>query len=174
MQRPHSVLITGGCRSGKSRYAIARWSQAAGQKIFLATAEAKDQEMAQRIRRHRDERGAQWTTLEEPEQPGRIFSRNASKASVILLDCLTLWVANLMMRNHSDESILSEASHLLAAIRPAPCITAVVTNEVGLGMVPHNELALRFCSLAGKINQRFAAGMDEVVLLVAGVPVVLK
>lgn len=168
------LLITGGCRSGKSQYVLNRFKIFSGKKSLLATAEALDEEMSERIVRHRVERSKDWTTIEEPLELSPIFEKEMSQDNLIVLDCLTLWVTNLMMKGHSEQSIFQKADQLIATIAQCPGTVAVVTNEVGSGIVPDNEMSRQFRDLAGHINQRFAVAFDEVVMLVSGLPVTVK
>ncbi len=170
----HTLLVTGGCRSGKSRYVLSRFQNFSGGKILLATGEALDEEMQERIEQHKQERDDTWRTIEEPVQPATVFRQQASVSDLIILDCLTLWISNLLMREHSPESILEQADDLIRAIKDSGCITAVVTNEVGSGIVPDNALSRTFRDLAGNINQRFARAFDEVVMMVSGVGLSVK
>ena len=171
---PTRFLVTGACRSGKSRYALDRFAQTGGQKYYLATAEAGDQEMSARILQHQKERGASWTTLEEPVDLLPLVESRISEASVLLLDCLTLWISNLMHRRLKEEDIYQRAGDLAGLLASAPCSVAVVTNEVGWGVVPDNPLGRAFRDLAGRINQQFANCFDEVILMVSGLPVHVK
>lgn len=168
------LLITGGCRSGKSQYVLNRFKDFSGKKSLLATAEALDEEMDERIARHKEERGKDWATLEEPIELSPVFEKTNSVGELIVLDCITLWVSNLMMKGHSEQSIFEKADQLISSIARYPGTVAVVTNEVGSGIVPDNEMSRQFRDLAGHINQRFAAAFDEVVMLVSGLPVTVK
>lgn len=169
-----TILVTGGCRSGKSRYALKTASAIPGRRIYLATAEALDEEMKERIRKHRDERDPSWQTIEEPLEPWSVIEREGDSASVILLDCLTLWVSNALMRDQSAESILAEAKRIISASLRARATVILVTNEVGAGIVPENRLARDFRDIVGEVNQSIAGEFDEVVQVVSGIPVALK
>jgi len=166
------ILVTGGARSGKSRVALERLRALAPEPpwTFLATAEALDEEMGTRIRRHQAERGPEWHTVEAPRDPARHFGTNVR---AILLDCLTLWLSNRLLDGASDEEILGETDQLIAAAR-AVSVVVMVTNEVGAGLVPETPLGRRFRDLAGWVNQRVAAAADEVVLCACGLPLRLK
>jgi adenosylcobinamide kinase/adenosylcobinamide-phosphate guanylyltransferase len=164
------VFVSGGARSGKTRYALARAESWPGSLLYIATAEIRDEEMRRRIERHRAERGARWETAETPLDPAGAVDGAAGRGAV-LLDCLTLWTSNLLERHGEDDgAILAAADHLAAALRHAPAPVVVVTNEVGWGIVPENALARRFRDLAGSVNQRVAAAADEAVLVVSGLP----
>lgn len=161
------TLVLGGARAGKSGYALALL----GGGLFIATAEAGDAEMAERIAAHRAERGASWTTIEEALDLADVLRRHAEDSRPMLVDCLTLWLSNLM---HRDRDIDHATTALLAALDERRGETVLVTNEVGLGIVPDNALARRFRDAQGTLNRRIAARADRVVLMVAGLPLVLK
>jgi adenosylcobinamide kinase/adenosylcobinamide-phosphate guanylyltransferase len=169
----HLVLVTGGARSGKSRFAESRVAELApgGPWLYVATAEALDDEMRDRIARHRIRRGGSWRTVEAPRDPAAGLAASEPAA---LIDCLTLLVTNLLLDGLPDDEILARVVALADACRAAPMPVVVVTNEVGLGIVPENALARRFRDLAGWANQALAAKADEVVLTAAGLPLRLK
>jgi adenosylcobinamide kinase/adenosylcobinamide-phosphate guanylyltransferase len=164
-------LVLGGARSGKSTYAEALVERQAGDCLYIATAEAGDAEMAERIRLHRARRGPRWTTIEAPVDIAGALLRAAPSYGAILVDCLTLWLANLMSAGRQPED---EATGLVAALRATAMPVVLVANEVGLGIVPDNALARSFRDHAGRLNQRIAAMADSVVLMVAGLPMVVK
>jgi len=168
------VLLLGGVRSGKSRYAqeIATHGQHVA---FLATAEAGDDEMRLRIDRHRRERPDAWTTFEVPVALEDALRRCGGKFDTILIDCLTVWTANLMEHYGQDpDLVLAHADRLATFLRRFTGTAILVSNEVGSGIVPDNELARNYRDLLGGINQRTAAAADEVILIVAGCPLVIK
>jgi adenosyl cobinamide kinase/adenosyl cobinamide phosphate guanylyltransferase len=168
------ILVTGGCRSGKSRHAQ-QWAERRSlRRMFLATARVTDEEMAERIRRHQEVRGEGWTTVEEPLLVPEAVLEHGRGAPVILIDCITLWVSNLLMEGLSDKEILRRVNDLIQILARRECSLAMVTNEVGWGVVPENHLGRRFRDLAGFINQHLAASADRVVLMAAGLPLVLK
>ena len=168
-----SLFVLGGARSGKSRYAQARAEAVGGNPVFVATAEAFDDEMRDRIARHRADRDARWTTVEAPRDlPAAIDALNA-KDTVVLVDCLTLWVSNLLLAD-ADADIAFAGRQLCDAIARFEGTLIVVANEVGLGIVPDNALARAFRDAAGQLNQSIAAIAQEVVLLAAGLPLTLK
>jgi len=171
MNGTHNLLILGGARSGKSRYAQARAEALAGDLVFIATARAFDDEMTDRIVRHRLDRGPRWRTVEAPIDLSDAVTAEARPGNVLLVDCLTLWASNLML---AERDHLAEVDHLIAALRAARAPVIVVTNEVGLGIVPDNALARAFRDVAGTINQVVAAAVDEACFLVAGLPMRLK
>ena len=168
---PGLIYVTGGARSGKSRFAEGLASRAGEPVTYLATAQAFDAEMTERIGRHRQDRPADWHTLEEPLELAAVL---AGLEGAVLLDCLSLWVSNLMLRGDPDELILQATDALIEAqaVRHNPLIA--VSNEVGFGIVPDNALARRYRDALGWVNQRFAAASDEAWLLVSGLPVQLK
>ena len=167
-----SLFILGGARSGKSRHAVARQS-AHRSVVFIATAQAGDDDMAARIARHRAERPSHWTTIEEPfEVPARLAALRRIDSAVI--DCVTIWIANRMLRGDSEASIFASVDELVAAVRLAPFDVTIISNEVGEGVHPETVAGLRFRDLLGIVNQRLAAACDGAVLMVAGLPLTLK
>jgi adenosylcobinamide kinase/adenosylcobinamide-phosphate guanylyltransferase len=169
---PTLIYVTGGARSGKSSFAERRAGELGGEQVtYLATAQAFDAEMQDRIGRHRADRPDSWRTLEEPLSLTPLV---AGVRGVILLDCLSLWVSNLTLRGDSEDDILQAAAELIAVQgrRGGPLVA--VSNEVGLGIVPDNALARRYRDTLGRVNQAFAAASDEAWLLVSGLPVRLK
>jgi adenosylcobinamide kinase/adenosylcobinamide-phosphate guanylyltransferase len=173
---PHLTLVLGGARSGKSRHAEALIEGHATTAVYLATAEARDSEMAERIERHRARRAAaqsaiRWRTVEEPLALARCLIGSASPDCPILVDCLTLWLSNLML---AGRDVVAETAGLVAAIPALAGPVVLVTNEVGLGIVPDTALARTFRDHAGLLNQSIAAAADHVVFLAAGLPLVLK
>lgn len=169
------ILITGGCRSGKSAHALELARQHVGkERFFLATCVPEDDEMQERVARHQQERGQGFTTVECPVHLDQVIDRVGQGASVVLVDCLTLWTSNLMAQNSSLESVEAHVESLGAAIDKAPCSILLVTNEVGCGIVPENRLAREFRDLVGMVNRRLATRADTVVWMVAGIPVIIK
>lgn len=161
------TLLVGGARSGKSARALRLASEWDGQVVFVATAEGRDAEMAARIARHRLERPASWRTVEAPLELVRAFDSIPARAFVIL-DCLTLWVANALEAGWSDEDVERAAAAVatIAAGREQP--TVVVTNEVGLGLVPETELGRAYRDLLGRVNAVFAAEAEQAYFMIAG------
>nr|VFK18804.1 MAG: adenosylcobinamide kinase /adenosylcobinamide-phosphate guanylyltransferase [Candidatus Kentron sp. LPFa] len=184
------TLITGGCRSGKSRYARRVAEDRGGKRLFIATAPILDDEMRHRVARHRAERHKQgWDTWEEQydladrlrqlDPRSAPASKGGSRYDVVLCDCLTLWVNNLLFASKDDASLEEDemavrAFDLCAAARAIPAPVFLVTNEVGLGIVPADKISRRFRDLAGRCNQEVAAVADSVILMVSGLPVPLK
>lgn len=177
MSSPHAgklpplTLVLGGARSGKSRYAERLVEGAAAAGIYCATAEANDDEMAARIAAHRARRGMFWHTVEAPRAVAGIIAAEATPERPLLIDCLTLWLSNLMM---AEAPIEQEFGTLRAALRDAAGPIVLVANEVGLGLVPQTPLGRRFRDAAGQLNQEIAALADRVVFVAAGLPLVLK
>ncbi len=168
------VLVLGGVRSGKSRYAQDLASN--GKRVaFIATAEACDDDMRQRIARHREERPASWTTFEAPVALEDTLLECGGKFDTILVDCLTVWTANVMHNEAYDSPrVLAHADRLAQVLRSLPTSVILVSNEVGSGVVPDTELGRAYRDLLGFVNQRVAAAADEVILLVAGCPLFIK
>lgn len=170
------ILITGGSRSGKSQHAQSLCEALPGQRLFLATAAALDDEMAQRITRHQeDRRQGDWQTVEEPLEIEAVV-RGAEPDATILVDCLTLWVSNLLHREPAlaEDDIDQYGRELLRTARQRPGIMVLVTNEVGMGIVPDNHLSRRFRDLTGRLNQTIAMAADQVVLVTCGIPLPIK
>lgn len=170
---PHLTLVLGGARSGKSRHAEALIA-GAGAAVYLATAEAHDAEMATRIERHRARRAQSataWQTVEEPLALAACLTEMARPDRPMLVDCLTLWLSNLML---AGRDVVAETAALVTAIPALAGPLVVVANEVGLGIVPDNALARDFRDHAGVLNQVVAAAADRVVFVAAGLPLILK
>jgi adenosylcobinamide kinase / adenosylcobinamide-phosphate guanylyltransferase len=166
-----SVLILGGARSGKSRYARTLAEATRPDRLFIATATAGDAEMAERIARHRAERGAGWTTREEPRDIVAALASEAHQGRAIVVDCLTLWLANLMM---ADADLEAEAARLIDAVQALEGPVVFVSNEVGLGVVPETLLGRAFRDEQGRLNQQMAEACGAVVFVAAGLPRLLK
>jgi adenosylcobinamide kinase/adenosylcobinamide-phosphate guanylyltransferase len=164
------TLVLGGARSGKSTHAEHLLTSLPAPWAYVATAEAFDDEMRERIDIHKARRGSGWLQYETPLDLAGILAGDAA-GQPSLVDCLTLWVSNLM---HANRDVAGETAQLIDAVskRTAPCI--MVSNEVGLGIVPDNALARRFRDEAGRVNQRIAAAADQVVFVAAGLPMILK
>lgn len=168
------VLVIGGCRSGKSSFALDYANKHFRQKVFLATSQALDNEMEQRIKKHREARGPDWATVEEPAELTKVLASLNTDYDVILIDCLTMWISNLLMAGEGEEEILSRAEQLVEFMRKTPQSIIAVSNEVGTGIVPENKLARVFRDIVGLANQMVAACSDIVVMTVAGLPQVIK
>jgi adenosylcobinamide kinase / adenosylcobinamide-phosphate guanylyltransferase len=171
MIAPRLTLVLGGARSGKSRRAESLiTASAAPPWIYVATAQALDAEMTERIAHHRARRGAGWQTIEAPHDLADAIGA-APPDAALLADCLTLWLTNRML---AEADIEVETAELEAALARRRMPTVLVSNEVGSGVVPDNALARRFADLQGRLNQRIAGSADRVVLVVAGLPLTLK
>lgn len=168
---PHRLLVLGGARSGKSRYAQQRAEALPGALIYVATAQAFDGEMADRIERHRADRGDRWGLIEAPLDLAETIGRESAPGRTLLIDCLTLWASNLLFAERDAEA---EGRELANALAGAQGDVILVSNEVGLGIVPDNALARRFRDEAGRINQMVAEVADEAVFVAAGLPLRLK
>ncbi|OLC00224.1 MAG: bifunctional adenosylcobinamide kinase/adenosylcobinamide-phosphate guanylyltransferase [Candidatus Rokubacteria bacterium 13_1_40CM_68_15] len=168
-----SHLILGGARSGKSRFAVAQLAPRT-HVVFIATAQAGDRDMAQRIRRHRAERPSHWETIEEPYDLVGALAKLDGRADAVLVDCVTVWVANRLLRGDSDEVILGQVAALAAFIGRRSCDVMLVSNEVGEGVHPETVDGRRFRDLLGLVNQRLAAACEQVTLMVAGLPLPIK
>ncbi len=176
------ILITGGARSGKSAYALTRGEALPGQRLFIATCPTVDREMGERVRRHREERrGRGWETIEEERDLGKVLAGPGRDYAVLLIDCLTLWVNNLL---HDHQTVAGEeftdrhlAEHCrlcLQAVEDHPGTLIWVTNEVGQGIVPDNPLARQYRDLVGTANQFLGKTADEVILVSCGIALPLK
>ena len=172
MRLPPGTLVLGGARAGKSRYAEGLIDgSGATSAVYIATAQAGDIEMATRIAAHRAQRSGTWHTVEEPLELADAVSANAQQGRPILVDCLTLWLSNLLGAGEDPDEA---TDHLLQAMSTAPCPVILVSNEVGLGIVPDNALAREFRDHAGRMHQRIAAAIERVVFVAAGLPMLLK
>lgn len=183
------IFIIGGARSGKSSFALKEASTIPGKKAYIATAEALDSEMKVRIERHKKDRGNNWDTYEEPLKIIDILSDIKTKYDVVVIDCLTLWLSNLVIRTQNTEirtqiiednikEFLDALSRFkdssVWALGSGVCSLYVISNEVGMGIVPDNEMAREFRDMTGVLNQKIAEMADEVYLVTAGIPVKIK
>jgi adenosylcobinamide kinase/adenosylcobinamide-phosphate guanylyltransferase len=167
------IFVTGGARSGKSRFALENALLVSGKKAFVATAEATDAEMRQRIEKHRLDRGNICDTFEEPFGISDLLKELDGSYRVVIIDCLTLWMANLIWRNANIDEEVEKFIYTLRDVR-GDTLISIVSNEVGMGIVPENETARKYRDLAGFLNQKVAAVADEVYLAVSGIPVKIK
>jgi len=194
------IFVTGGARSGKSSLALKEASKFSGKKLYIATAEALDEEMRERIEDHKRKRGKDWDTYEEPVRISEVIKKTGKDYRIIVIDCLTLWLSNLM---HAGLNIESEIEYLISSlvtihsltnqpyfnnamkiIPPHPPLVKggrgdyqvifIVSNEVGMGIVPENEMARKFRDMAGVLNQKIAEIADEVYLVTVGIPMKIK
>ncbi|MEP2706483.1 MAG: bifunctional adenosylcobinamide kinase/adenosylcobinamide-phosphate guanylyltransferase [Roseibium sp.] len=166
-----ATFVFGGARSGKSRFAETLAENSGLQKIYIATGAAFDAEMADRIDRHQVQRGSSWTTVEEQIDLVGVIAREVSETRVLLVDCLTLWLSNLMF---ADKDIPDETARLVDALSglAGPCL--FVSNEVGMGIVPENRLSRSFRDAQGRLNQDIAEASGQVVFVAAGQPLLMK
>ena len=170
------VLIIGGARSGKSSFAQRLAKKAGSNVLFLATAQAGDDEMAERIARHKTSRPATWHTIEEPLELASVLQREASSTDVVIVDCLTLWLNNLLLKEGgtSETEVLEQVDRLLDVYKNGTASYIVVSGEVGLGLVPPYPLGRLYRDILGWMNQKVASRADKVFLMVAGIPLELK
>ncbi len=168
---PRLTLVLGGARSGKSAFAERRIGDAPPPWIYIATAEPFDEEMSERIAEHRSRRDARWSTIDCNLDLVAMLKRPETAAGAVLVDCLTLWLSNVLL---AGRDVSAETEMLLATLAAVRGPIVLVSNEVGFGIVPDNALARRFRDAQGRLNQGIAALADEVVLVVAGLPLVLK
>ncbi len=167
------VLVGGGVRSGKSRFALEYAEQRFTRRAFVATAQSLDSEMAERIRRHQQSRGPGWTTIEAPLDLVGTLSLEAGEFEVAVVDCLTIWLSNVLL--DAEKNAEEEIEKLAGSLTDLAALSVIlVTNEVGSGIVPDNELARKFRDLAGVLNQRVAQAADEVYWMAFGIPVAVK
>ncbi len=168
------IFITGGVRSGKSKYAMNLAKNTAREIIFLATGVAKDEEMKKRIKEHKESRPDRWRTIEETKNISSILLDIQPPCELVIIDCLTFFVSNLLLEGVDEESILQEIKKIVDTILQVSYTIIVVSNEVGGGIVPDNELGRRFRDIIGLANQIMAKSAHEVYLIVSGMPVKLK
>jgi adenosylcobinamide kinase/adenosylcobinamide-phosphate guanylyltransferase len=169
------VFVIGGCRSGKSNHALELAEEmAANERVFIATCVPQDGEMRQRVAKHQKNRSQSWKTIEAPLHLPQAIMDNARTEGVVLVDCLTLWINNLLMENESPPDVEDQISRLVQAVQSAEGPVIMVSNEVGTGIVPENKLARVYRDLVGSVNQAVARSADRVVWVVAGVPVNIK
>ena len=170
-----TIFIVGGCRSGKSRHALELAEKIqASKRIFIATCMPLDDEMKERIDRHKKDRDKSWKTVEVPVRLPEAISEKSRKGDVILIDCLTLWINNLLIEIENHDVIDQRIHKLILALKDAKCPIILVSNEVGAGIVPENKLARQFRDLTGFANQKVAECADNVIWMVAGIPVSIK
>ena len=168
------IFISGGARSGKSRLAEARAREFGSPLCYLATGQAGDEEMAARIARHQARRGPEWQTLEEPLRLLEAIRGHDGYFAAMLLDCVTLWLTNLLFHYDDPGRVLAEVRALAGAFKELQTPLVIVSNEVGMGIVPENQLARTFRDLAGEANELIATAADEVYVTFSGLPLKLK
>ena len=170
------VLILGGARSGKSSFAQRLAKKVSGNVLFLATAQAGDDEMAERIARHKASRPATWRTIEEPLELASALQRETASADVVIVDCLILWLSNYLLRegSASETEVLGQVDRLLDVYEKGTASYIIVSGEVGLGLVPPYPLGRTYRDILGWVNQKVAKRANKVFLMVAGIPLELK
>lgn len=172
------IMVTGGCRSGKSGYAQQATEACGAQRLYIATCEALDREMEERVRLHQEARGSGWRVLEpEPGQALRLWERLPAlvrPGEAVLFDCLSLWAAGCMQGEDAPSDFAGDCDRLLSALRALPCPVFLVNSEVGLGVVPGTKAGRTFRDMAGLAGQKAAALADSVVLMVSGIPMAVK
>ena len=173
----HTTFVIGGCRSGKSRHALELAENFdVTRHVYIATCVPRDDEMRYRVEQHQAERGRHWSTVEEPLRLSKILLSYSSPDTVLLVDCLTLWVTNLLMaaNNQDPKYFIESTEELVQALEDTKGPVIFVANEVGTGIVPENALARLFRDAAGSVNQHIANVADTVIWMVAGIPVKIK
>ena len=175
----YTIFIAGGARSGKSAFAERRAHEFGAPLAYLATAQTLDSEMDERVRRHRERRGSEWITIEEPIHLSQALARCDGQYAAMLVDCVTLWLSNLLFKyedsgEQSEERIREDIQHLKNTLHGMVTPVILVSNEVGMGIVPDNSLARMFRDIAGTANQALAAMADEAHIVVSGIPLKLK
>lgn len=166
------TFVLGGARSGKSTFALRGASEIQGKKAFIATAEGLDGEMTVRINNHRKERGNDWTTFEEPRFVSRLLLDLRGRYDVILIDCLTLWISNIMHAGFEVDKAVNEFVGTIS--QESPTLLYIVSNEVGMGIVPDSELARIYRDNLGYTNRRVAEAATDVYFMAAGIPLKMK
>ena len=169
-----TTFVIGGCRSGKSSHAQTLAEKIPGQKLYIATCVPLDDEMCARAEQHQQQRGPDWETLEEPVGLAASIRDNCEKFRVILVDCLTLWTSNILLSTAGKPGLEKECAALTESLTASGCPVILVSNEVGAGIVPENELARLYRDEAGRVNQQIAKAADQVIWMVAGIPVAIK
>jgi adenosylcobinamide kinase/adenosylcobinamide-phosphate guanylyltransferase len=167
-------FITGGARSGKSSFAEKLALDMTGKRAYIATAQALDAEMSARIEHHRIIRGNSWDTFEEPLAVAELLRKLTKRYEIALLDCLTLWLSNVMAHADGDGIVATRSEELVKAAKEFSGVCIIVSNEVGLGIVPDNPLARKYRDFAGLLNQKVAQASDEVYFTAAGIPLRIK
>ncbi len=167
------VLVLGGARSGKSLWALRYTEESYNSHLFLATARVLDEEMAERVKLHKESRGPNWNLLEEPVEIAEALRKKCNNLEAVLIDCLTVWLSNILLEMGKGD-IGTYQERLLEALTARKQAIIIVSNEVGMGIVPDYPLGREFRDLAGQLNQKVAALADRVILMTAGLPMYLK
>ena len=168
------IFITGGARSGKSGLAVRFAKETKSKVCFIATCRPQDGEMRERVRKHKLSRPKSWKTIEEPLDLAKAVKMASRMSSCVIIDCLTLWISNLVLSGAADRDIRLYALEAIQAIRRSKANAIVISNEVGSGIVPDNQIARGFRDIAGEVNQAFARSSDKAYFAVSGLPVLLK
>jgi adenosyl cobinamide kinase/adenosyl cobinamide phosphate guanylyltransferase len=168
------IMITGGARSGKSYFSEETAMKLGNNYVYIATMQAFDSEMKERIKKHRARRGKQWRTFEEPLNVAALLRKEDKKGRVFLIDCLTLFISNNLLEGRREEAIKGKVEELAELCSACKASVVIVTNEVGMGIVPDNKLGREFRDIQGKANQIIAAAADEAYFMVSGLPIKLK
>lgn len=168
------IFVAGGIRSGKSRFALKLAEEMGPRRAFIATAQALDPEMERRIRQHQAARSKSWVTYEEPVALSPVLEKLDGQYDVILVDCLSLWLSNLLHLERSERALSGHIKELIKTLRNLKTPIILISNEVGFGVIPVNPLARRFCDLAGALHQEIARLAREVYLLTSGIATQLK
>jgi len=168
------TFILGGTRSGKSSFAVKLAEESAKKTAFIATCVPYDDEMQTRVMLHKKERSSEWATFEEPKELAILLKNINNQFETVIIDCITLFVTNLIMDNLDDNVINDRITQMMLALKDVNYDTYIVSNEVGLGIVPDNALARRFRDIAGKVNQLIASHADNVFFMVSGIPMKVK
>jgi adenosylcobinamide kinase/adenosylcobinamide-phosphate guanylyltransferase len=169
------IFVIGGCRSGKSSHALQMAEKMPGRrKIYIATCVPQDDEMKQRVAKHRKERNQSWLTVEAPLHLPEAILENSSKADVMLVDCLTLWVSNLLMETENEKQLEKMIAQFIGTLEKTTGPIVLVSNEIGTGIVPQNKLVRQYRDLIGLVNQAAAQTARKVIWMVAGIPVTIK
>jgi len=167
-------FITGGIRSGKSRYALSLAQRYKGKGVFIATAEPFDNEMKERIEKHKEERGDTFQTIEEPRNLKKAILSIPSHTDIAVIDCLTVWLGNLLHYHNNKVEDMYETEEFLNCLDTPPCDLIIVSNEVGMGIISDNPMARNFQNLSGSVNQRIANIAERVIMMVSGLPLNVK
>jgi len=168
-----TIFITGGSRSGKSSYAL-KTAKTYSKRGFIATAIPFDDEMKERIKKHKIERGKKYSTVEEPYDLIKAITKLENNVDVIIFDCISVWLGNLLFKHGETENNFIELNSFYKKIKNLKCDIIIVTNEVGMGIIPENKLARHYRDIAGFVNQKLAKFADEVIFMVSGIPIKIK